>query len=53
MDFILLKNQKFIFVHGKILAVERKKKKQSFLFLGGNSNSLGCRRAIHGPVIGT
>jgi hypothetical protein len=32
MDFILQKNQKFIFVHGKILAVERKKKKQSFLF---------------------
>jgi len=33
MDFILQKNQKFIFVHGKILAVERKKKKkQSVLF---------------------
>jgi len=32
MDFILLKNQKFIFVHGKILAVERKKKNRVFYF---------------------
>ena len=30
MDFILPKNQKFIFVHGKILVVG--KKKQGFLF---------------------
>jgi len=44
MDFILQKNQKFIFVHGKIL-VDKKtlvEKKQG-LFSATNLNLLDCR----------
>jgi hypothetical protein len=31
----------------------KERKKTEFFILGGNSNSLGCRRATHGLVIGT
>ena len=43
MDFILQKNQKFIFAHGKILVDKKNigKKKQGFIF-GGEFKLLDC-----------
>ena len=43
MDFILQKNQKFIFAHGKILVDKKNigKKKQGFIF-GGGFKLLDC-----------